>query len=107
MTDIDLSAEEIEEEIREALAARPRVGRPPGQPGRTNRDIKYKCDICGLEVGRDKLASRQVVFIDMTTKSRIRTRTVDWVCRECMQVHPDYIRDRLTASPGMRDVAKR
>jgi hypothetical protein len=108
MTDIDLSVEETEEEIREAIAARPRHGRPPGQPGTVNRDIRYKCDVCHVEVGRENLVTRQVVFLDMITKRRVRTRTVEWVCKNtCLPVHPDYVREKLIASPGMRDVAKR
>jgi hypothetical protein len=92
------------EEIIDRVNAQPKRGRPPGQPGTLNRDIKYVCVCCGRDVGRDHIYQRQVAFIDMVTKKRRRTRNIDWVCDECIETHPDFTRKRLVDSPGMRDV---
>jgi hypothetical protein len=80
-------------------------GRPPGFVGTSNRDIQYICDVCGKNVGKEKLCSKQVVFRRVGRGGRIiRSRIVQWVCDACVVKDPHYTQEKLTASPGMRDV---
>ena len=90
------------EAVRIAVAATPRRGRPPGEPGQVNRDIDYVCEVCGRDVGRENLFARRVVFVSLETKKPERSRTIDWVCGDCMTVHPDYSRTKYSKAPGMK-----
>lgn len=80
-------------------------GRPPGFKGSSNRNIKYACDTCGAVVGRENLVTKRAVFLTLTEPIRaVRTRTVGWFCLPCAEAQPDWKREALTDSPGMRDV---
>lgn len=90
--------------LRDKVAGVARKGRPPGGEGSLNRTIKYVCDRCGRNAGRDHIFARQVAFINMVTKRKERTRIIDWICDECILKHPDYVRVKHFESPGMKDV---
>jgi hypothetical protein len=94
----------LREEIQTIIAAgRPRQGRPPGGVGIITRPQLYHCDTCGRETDRTQLFTRQVSFVNVATKKRERTRNVDWVCRECMETHPEYARVKTLDAPGMTE----
>ena len=94
----------FEQMLHDKVITLPRLGRPRGGKGTTNREIKYICGTCQQDVGRDHIFARQVTFINMVTKRKERTRTVDWVCDVCIKAHPDYDRERYAKSPGMKDI---
>lgn len=101
MTDIQTPADPSAPIV--VLAAK--RGRKPGFKGSSNRNIKYACDTCGCEVGRDNLLVKRAVYLTLTEPVKaVRTRTVGWFCRPCSEAQPDYKREALTDSPGMRDV---
>lgn len=80
-------------------------GRKPGFQGSVNREIKYVCDECGADVGRENIVSKRSLFITLVAPVKaLRTRTVKWLCRPCAEKDPDWNREALIDSPGMRDV---
>lgn len=91
-------------QLKAAINGLPRRGRPPGQEGTLNRDIHYICEVCNYDVGRNLIFVREVTFIRLADKTRVRTRRTQWICAGCMVKEPDYNRQRYTASPGMRDI---
>lgn len=96
--------DDLVEKVSKALEGQPKRGRPSGQIGTLNRDIKYMCDTCKEDVGRDRLFIREATFIKLSDRKRLRTRRCNWLCDKCMVAHPDYTRERYADSPGMRDV---
>lgn len=47
----------------------------------SNRTVEYRCTVCGREVGRENLVTKQVRFRFMGNKGAdLRTRTVAWLC---------------------------
>lgn len=95
---------DILDQLVQVIDGLPKRGRPPGQPGTSNRHYEYVCSVCKKNVGRDHLFQRQVTFIKLTTRKRRQTRNVDWVCDVCIETHSDYDRLRYSASPGMKDL---
>lgn len=93
-----------DKELHDKVANISRKGRPSGGKGSSNRIIKYVCDRCKRDVGRDRIFARQVTFINMVTKHKERSRNIDWICDECILTHPDYVRLKHIESPGMKDV---
>lgn len=68
------------------------------------RNISYVCDVCGNDVGKGNVYSKQVRFQTVgTTYKTLRTRIVAWLCRPCMEADPAWTQDALGGSPGMRD----
>lgn len=75
-----------------------------GQPGKTNRDIKYECSKCQKECGRNSLHVKRVQFREMGPNGRvIKTRVTEWLCPDCLQADPDYKRPQWGAAPGLAD----
>lgn len=80
-------------------------GRKPGFQGSVNRTIKYACDTCGCEPGRENILAKRVVYLTLVPPVKaVKTRTVKWLCRTCAAAEPEYTREALVDSPGMRDV---
>ncbi len=83
-----------------AVNAGTRLGRRPGTPGVITKEYNYVCSVCGNEFERSELFVRQVTFINVATKKRERTRSIDWFCRACMMSHAEYQRIKYSDSPG-------
>lgn len=79
----------------------------------SNRNIIYKCNNCGREVGKPNLRVKRVQFCEMGTNGRVlKTRATQWLCaivhpdgtRSCMDLDPDFNRVARYAAPGSQDV---
>lgn len=88
----------------------PPIGRP--RRGTPNRDIKYACDVCGREVGRNNLVAKRVSFRNLGAGAAdLKNRTVAWLCivangaqPSCRDQDEDWNRPPRSTSPGMKDV---
>ena len=90
MTIQDTPAQEI------TVLDKPKRGRKPGFVGTSNREISYVCDDCSADVGPGNLVTKRAMFATIGKPSRsIRTRTVKYICRPCMEADPDYQRQAL------------
>lgn len=71
----------------------------------SNRDIKYECTYCHVDVGRDKLMAKRVQFLTMGKSARVlRSRTVAWVCNDCAKLDNDWTSEPWMDSPGLKDI---
>jgi hypothetical protein len=74
----------------------------------------YKCTRCGKKPGggtdteaRDLLTVKKVSFNEMGVGGRTyKSRTVDWLCPECVRTDPDYIREKFVAPGNIPDVER-
>lgn len=69
--------------------------------GNSNRDIKYRCTGCGAEPGRDKLTIKRAQFATMDNKT-VKTRTVGWLCPDCLESDPEANLPSRATAPGMK-----
>lgn len=85
--------------------ARRRRGRPKGIPGIVTRTIRYVCGTCHQEKPKEKLLAKRAVWQTLGSRpTTIRTRTVAWVCTDCISKDPDFMRDPYSESPGFADI---
>lgn len=71
-------------------------------PGYTD----YICSACGRETLRDLLVAKKISFTGLGSGAKtIRTRTVAWVCDECIEVDVDWNRPAYSGAPGMKSAA--
>lgn len=51
----------------------------------------YACTNCGDQVARDELTSKKVMFSGLGVSATVfRSRTVDWLCDECLGADAQY-----------------
>lgn len=80
-------------------------GNKKGIFGNSNRKIVYRCSVCLKDFTKTELFTKTVLFATLGTPStRVKTRTVKWLCQPCMEVDEDFIRRKFADSPGMADV---
>jgi hypothetical protein len=68
------------------------------------RHIKYKCTACGQPTRREALTAKRVVFAPVSSPSEApgrRTRTVGWLCPQCLEHDPAWNQPKRSAAPGM------
>jgi hypothetical protein len=71
---------------------------------KSNRQIQYKCSVCGREEQREDLTVKRVSFQTMGIKFRtIRSRVVAWLCDDCRSEDVAWNMPKAAASPGMAD----
>jgi hypothetical protein len=67
---------------------------------------EYKCSVCQRETLRDLLTAKKISFTTMGAGAKtLRTRTVAWLCDECILVDEDYTREAYSGAPGMQSPA--
>lgn len=68
---------------------------------------KYVCFGCRKMLDRDEVFVKQVRFHQYIPDSRqrkaVRSRTVAWLCMDCLLAEPDYQADAKTPSEQFRD----
>ena len=70
----------------------------------SNRNIEYKCGVCGMSHPRETLLAKRVQFVEMGRGGRVlRSRVTQWVGPCCLEKDADFTRPELAASPGMAD----
>lgn len=51
----------------------------------------YACTVCGKETTRDELSTKKVLFAGIGHGATVfRSRTVDWMCDDCLGQDRDY-----------------
>lgn len=61
----------------------------------------YRCHKCKLTFARDDLVVKRVVFAELGAGGRqVRSRSVGFLCRPCLEADPVYKRVALDDSPG-------
>lgn len=54
-------------------------------------DPLYACTNCGKDKKREDLTSKKVMFSGIGNNSTVfRSRTVDWLCEDCLGEDKDY-----------------
>ncbi|AKJ71861.1 hypothetical protein TIN4_64 [Tsukamurella phage TIN4] len=54
-------------------------------------DPLYACTNCGKDKKRDELTAKKVMFAGIGNASTVfRSRTVDWLCENCLGSDKDY-----------------
>jgi len=67
---------------------------------------EYKCSVCLRKTLRELLTAKKIAFTTMGAGAKtLRTRTVGWLCDECIEVDEDYIRPAYSGAPGMQSPA--
>jgi hypothetical protein len=67
---------------------------------------EYKCTICGRETERSLLLAKKVTFQPLGPGANItRSRTVAWICDECITKDPEYNLPAFKGSPGLKSPA--
>lgn len=62
----------------------------------------YRCTICNRETLRDLLVAKKVSFSKLGPGAKlIRSRTVAWVCDECIERDEEYNLPAFQGAPGM------
>lgn len=85
---------------------RPYPGRPPGQPGVT-KDINYTCSSCQRPTDRKDLVVKRITFLEMGKGGRqIKSRTVGWICGDCLEQDPAWNMEPFQESPGIRELKR-
>lgn len=80
-----------------------RRGRPPGFKGTANRPIDYTCMTCKQPKTREELLVRRVSWAEMGRNGKpIRSRSVGWQCRACVEADPDFNRQAFLDAPGIK-----
>lgn len=64
----------------------------------------YACTRCGIDKPRDQLSSKKVMFAGIGNSTTVfRSRTVDWLCENCLGADDDYNSPRdLSKSERMK-----
>lgn len=72
------------------------------------RSYKYRCSSCGKQPGPTREIARQHLFVKKIEFRRygfkgslLRSRTVAWLCRPCMEKDPNYNMPEGIISDGM------
>ena len=67
---------------------------------------EYRCSCCGQITLKDLLQAKKVIFSPIGAGAKItKSRTVAWLCNECVEVDPDWNREKFTGSPGLKSPA--
>lgn len=54
-------------------------------------EFDYRCTECGKEKQRELLTVKKVSFLEMGMSGKaIKTRTVDWLCPDCLVKDPAW-----------------
>lgn len=63
----------------------------------------YKCTRCEQETLRELLTAQKVQFTPIGPGARVvRSRTVNWLCDECLQTDPYWNMPKFIGAPGMK-----
>ena len=63
---------------------------------------QYKCSACQQPRARDSLTAKRVYFTTMGRGFKtIRSRTVAWLCPDCLEKDDAWTADMYSDSPGM------
>ncbi len=61
------------------------------------------CDNCGETKPREQLRTKSVRFRKIGPSGAVvRSRTISWLCLQCMELDEDYRRPGMKASPGVK-----
>lgn len=67
---------------------------------------EYKCTECKQVTLKKLLYAKKVVFSPIGAGTKIiKSRTVAWLCNECIELDPDYQREAFNKSPGLKSPA--
>ncbi len=62
---------------------------------------EYRCGTCQQVTLRELLVAKKVVFTGLGAGAKIiKSRTVGWVCDECVEKDPDFNIEKYAAAPG-------
>lgn len=63
----------------------------------------YRCMSCGRETLRELLTVKKVVFAAMGAGGKIvKSRTLGYLCDECIKNDPEYQLEAYKSAPGMK-----
>ena len=80
----------------------PRVGRPPGTPGKVTREMDYRCQDCQVAYAREELLVKRATWLRLGRNGRgVKSRAVKWVCDSCAAIDPDWNRKPHSDAPAM------
>lgn len=66
----------------------------------------YRCTPCGRVTERELLYVKKVTFSEMGAGGKVvRSRTVDWICDECIEKDPEYNSEPYVNAPGLKSPA--
>lgn len=70
---------------------------------------EYKCrgpGSCGRHTERELLTVKKVVFTVMGAGGKVlKSRTVAWLCDECVEKDPEYTSEPYANAPGLKSPA--
>ena len=65
---------------------------------------RYECSRCGSRIDRALLIAKRVLFQKVGKHQKImRSRTVGWLCPDCIKIDPDWNRKAYDDSPGLKE----
>lgn len=66
----------------------------------------YRCTKCNQPTLKALLTVKKVVFSPIGAGTKItKSRTVEWLCNECLELDPDWNREKFNGSPGLKSPA--
>lgn len=67
---------------------------------------EYRCGACGQVTLRDLLVAKKVVFTGLGAGAKIlKSRTVGWLCNECIELDEDYKLEKYSTAPGHKSAS--
>lgn len=67
---------------------------------------EYKCTNCNQITLKELLQAKKVVFSPIGAGTKItKSRTVAWLCNECLELDEDWKREKFKGSPGLKSPA--
>ncbi len=67
---------------------------------------EYRCGCCGQITLRELLVAKKVVFTHLGSGAKIvKSRTVGWLCNECVEKDEDFQIEKFGAAPGHKSAA--
>lgn len=66
----------------------------------------YKCTGCNQVTLKELLTVKKVVFSPIGAGTKItKSRTIAWLCNECIELDEDWQREAFSGSPGHKSPA--
>lgn len=67
---------------------------------------EYRCGTCGQITLRELLTVKKVVFTELGSGAKIvKSRTVGWLCNECIEKDPDFQIEKFQTAPDHKSAA--
>lgn len=64
---------------------------------------EYLCTNCGQYTERELLTVKKVVFTEMGSGGKVlKSRTIGWLCNDCIEDDEHYNLDAYTTAPGLK-----